>query len=861
MLASAATYSASDADSFKAAWDTAVSGDSITLTGDVDLSMLSTTLADKTGSINVQAAPGKALTWSSNAGQTTLPSGMTLSDITIINAPGTLSASGVVFGENVSFLQSQGQDSLLVAEAGESMTISSGTTFSHIASNTDGGVLEVKNNASVLVQGGVSFDSCASEGLGGAIYVHAQDSADPFALVLQADTSKGNITFTGNQSEASEESGLYTGFPNDVYLGANAAMKLDAAENSIISLNGGVESDDATARIVKTGAGETLLGDGSYYSGKLTINEGTVKLAGDTTWGDGSALVEVNTGSMLSLADAAAIDGAVSLSGKLAAEGTSSVSGVTTVQDTSAELEVSKSLSLNGGLAGDAAAEFSKTGAGSLLLADSAAFAGSLKVKNGALALKENASLGTATSKLSLDTNTTLRLNSGAAVQSELAMNAAVLECRGAASLLSPKLTLSGANNWTFFMTNDTLQSTTHRLQLNPATTLTRAEGGSLTLHLDMSGVTSTGNADKIYLINTTALTDDAVRDLLGSANVTLTDRAGTHATNAALDIATGTIDLSSLSIRFDRPGVSIANALHSSVGALQTFTAQSMQHMGSTATTPAEGTNVWAAGIGYFDRYSGSWDYSGGGYAVGVSRSVSRNTVLGISVGQMMGNNKAKLNSVDSDSEATIKQNEIMLAIQASHAFQTVGGGTPVLDLTGGFGITDNTYKSGSHKGSWDDKNFCAAARLSWHWMNERENTVAPFIGLEYLSGQQNGATISGPTGSWRSEGADLRTLVLPVGVSMYSHMDIGDGLVLTPKLELSYRADLTKADPSTQCTDGTARWLSKGESRSRSAFEMNAAAHLQITPQWSTWAAYRYEIRSGQSNHTISAGVSYSF
>lgn len=864
-LASAATYSVSDANEFKAAWDAAVAGDSITLTGDVDLSQITAPLAGKTGSITVQASGGAALTWSADAGQTSLPAGMSLSNISIINAPGTLSASGVVFGEKVAFVQSMGNAPVLVAAA--DTVICSGTSFSHMVSATDGGALVVKKGASVLVEGGVRFDSCASETLGGAIYVEEQDSSASYALVLKADAAKGNITFSGNQSEATEESGLYTGFPNDIYLGKNAAMNLDAAEGSSISLNGGVESADATALIVKTGAGEVLLGDASYFGGMLKLNAGTAKLAADSTWGDGAAVVQVAAGSTLSLADGAAVDGDVELSGKLSAAGVSSVSGITTVQGTAAVLDAAESMSLNGGLAAEADAALTKVGAGVLKLADSADFAGSLLVQAGSVELAENAAFGKTGSGLALAEKSALVLNAGSAVQSALAMNAATMEVNGAASLLSPSINLSWANTWSFRMTDEAVQSTTHRLQLAPAATVSVAEGGSLTLNVDMRGVTSTGEAEEIYLINTTNLTDSKLCELLGSAEVTLTDKEGTHETEAALDIATGTIDIATLYgeeapvINFDRPGVSIANALHSSVGALHAFAAQSVQHLGIAAAAPAEGTNVWAAGIGYIDRFSGAWEYSGGGYAVGVSRSVSLSTVLGLSVGQMFGSNKAKFDSADSDADAKIDQNEIMFAVQARHAFGTIGGGTPILDVIGGFGMTDNDYESSAHEGSWDDTNFYASARLFWHWKNERDIYYAPFIGLEYLSGKQDSATLRGTAGSWESDGADMNILTLPVGFTMYSHLDIGSGMVLTPSLELSYRVDLTEADPATDCTDGTARWQSEGETRSRSAFELDAAAHLQITPQWSTWAAYRYETRSGQNSHTLTAGVNYRF
>lgn len=867
-LASAATYSVSDADEFAAAWDAAVAGDVISLTDDVDLAQISAPLADKTGSIGVQAADGKdaALTWNSDSGQTTLPAGMSLSNISVINAPGTLSASGVEFGENVSFVQSQGKASLLVAES--DMVIRSGNSFSYVVSPSDGGVLVVKNGASVQVEGGVSFDSCASESLGGAIYVEAQDSSADYALVLKADADKGNITFSGNQSEAVPENGLYTGFPNDIYLDSNVTVNADAGEGAAISLSGGVESADDSALIVKTGAGELSLGDGSYYGGTLSVMAGFAELAEDATWGNGSAAVQVAEGASFSLADGSAVDGSVELAGTLSAAGVSSVSGVLTAQGDAAVLDVAgDSLSLNGGLAGETDAALSKTGEGKLLLTDSADFAGSMSVQESSLQLTENAVFGKSGSALSLAEKTSLVLNPGAEVQAALNMTSASVDVYGPASLQSSTLNFSGSNTWTFRMTDDTVNSTTPLLQLNPAATATVAENGSLTLNVNMTGLTSTGDAESISLINTADLTDSELRGLLSSAEVTLTDKEGTRETGAVLDITTGTVDIAALyseggaTINFDRPGVSVANALHSSVSVLHAFASQSVQHLGAAAVNPAEGTNVWASGIGYVDRFSGVWDYSGGGYAVGVSRNVNRNTVLGIAFGQMLGSHNAKLDSADSDADAGIDQNEIMFAVQARHAFSTIGGGTPVLDIVGGIGMTSNDYKSSAHKGSWNDTNLYAAARLSWHWMNEREIYYAPFIGLEYLSGKQDGAVFSGTSGSWRSEGADMSILTLPVGFTMYSHLEIGNGMILTPCLELSYRVDLTEADPATGCTDGTARWQCEGETRSRSAFELEASALLQITPQWSTWAAYRCETRSEQSNHTISAGVNYRF
>lgn len=860
-ISSAATYTVLDVTEFQTAWNAAVPGDVISLENDVDFAQISVALADKTGSISVQSAGG-ALIWGAASGQTSLPQGMTLSNIEVMNAPGTLSAAGVEFGKNVSFIQSQGSASLMVIDG--NTVVRQGNSFEHIVSATDGGVVLVKQGGVLLVEGGVSFESCASEGVGGAICVEDQQSASAYALVLKADTAKGDITFTGNQSEAVPEKGLYTGFANDIYLGENAAMQLDAADGARISLSGGVESADVSARIDKTGSGDLILGEGAYYAGSLVVKDGSVSLVEDATWGDGSANLQVNQGSSFTLEDGSAVDGTVNLGGKLVAAGLASVSGELQVQSDAAVLDVADSLSLNGGLAGAAGTKISKTGAGTLLLADSADYAGALQVQTGTLALADRVTLGKQNASLSMAAGSSLVLNNGSAVQAALAMQAASLQVYGPAALKS-SISLTGANTWTFHMTDTAVQSTTHRLQLSPTASITMADGASLTLNVDMSGVTSTGSAEKIYLVDTTALSDSETKETLGKAEVTLTDKNGTRETLAVLDTTTGTIDLASLiaenapEVYFDRPGVSVANALHSSVGALHAFASQSLQHLSDS--TSAKGMNIWCAGLGYFDNYSSSWRYSGGGYAVGVSGSLGSDTMVGVAFGQVLGSNSADFNTTESDAEAEIEQDEIMLAVQLRHAFESTGGGTPVLDIVGGVGLTTNDFKSSAHSGSWDDTNLYASARLSWHWKGADGVFYAPYIGLEYVSGVQDSATLSGPAGSWSSNGADMNILTLPVGVNLYTHFDVQDGMIFTPSLGLGYRVDLLEADPSTTCSDGTAIWKSAGEQRSRGAFNLDVSFHLQITSQWSAWGSWHVETRSGQDSNTLSAGVNYTF
>lgn len=318
------SYRVQNAAEFQTAWAAATDGDTIAVAGDVDWSALTAPLQDKDGSICVSAEGDSKIVWQGPGAAIPLPKGLQLQNITLFNAPGALwQGTDIAIGQGVRLIQSQGVDSAVIVAAGGKADVMAGAGFDTLASPGMGGAIRIGDGATAAIHGGVTFDNNAAQGLGGAIAVENQTaSGDTANLSLIADT--GDIIFSGNQSEAVSENGAWLGFPNDIYLGENASMRLSTAEGREIRLGGGVESADGSARIVKTGKGHASLGEGSFYNGSLAVQEGAVILNGE--WGGESTTVGAN--GALILEQGTAIYNDVELvGGTLTVKGPASIEG------------------------------------------------------------------------------------------------------------------------------------------------------------------------------------------------------------------------------------------------------------------------------------------------------------------------------------------------------------------------------------------------------------------------------------------------------------------------------------------------------------------------------------------------------
>lgn len=144
--------------------------------------------------------------------------------------------------------------------------------FEKVVSTENGGAIRVESGSSSVSSG--TFIQVYSLGEGGAAYV-----GEGATLEL-----RGNTRFSGNAAHAVENSGIYTGDWNDVYIARDAELLLNPARGEHISLESGLSSQDATARFTKKGAGTACIGagaDNAFFQGSMEVQAGTLQLASD----------------------------------------------------------------------------------------------------------------------------------------------------------------------------------------------------------------------------------------------------------------------------------------------------------------------------------------------------------------------------------------------------------------------------------------------------------------------------------------------------------------------------------------------------------------------------------------------------
>ncbi len=530
---------------------------------------------------------------------------------------------------------------------------------------------------------------------------------------------------------------------------------------------------------------------------------------------------------------------------------------ITTAADSSVEL--------GSGIASlDDTAILNKMGDGTMLLSDAAFWGGTINVQSGTVEQAANSIVdGTA---VSLAAGTTWQMGAGSTMNAPLAMTNATLRVVDNAALASTTIDLNGNNTWTFVLDNAALQNaqTNPVLSLSGDPTITAHAGATLTLNLDLRNATSAAAVNKIMLTDL-ATTPDASKAVLTNAAVTYTDRNGTHATGEHLD-DTGMLDIADIlanldaTIVWDRPGAAAANALWSSTSALRAFATHSMTQHGQRLHLPTKSTDVWVMGMAHVDTASDVYRYNGGGYALGATTRLGKEWQLGVSFGQMFGTHDSRLTSGNSDDGAQIDQNEIMFGLSTRYVHELSANTSLGWEAMAAYGRTDNDYTAATHSGDWADDNIYIGSRLFWQYRQEDGTCITPFIGIEWQLGSQDGASFTGAT-PWRTDGADLSVLSIPVGVNIARSFEAGNAKIFTPSIELLYRGDIARSNPELTATDGHESWTVRGYSPARSAFEARGNLHLKVDEQWSVFGSYSLEARSDTTQHRFSAGVQYAF
>ncbi len=286
----------SSAAELEAAWNTPAV-DTIVLSGDCDMTTIA--LSSRADTVTIQGA-GNALVNAAN-----LPSGMVLENTEIVGTTAPVySTADVVIGSNNKFESAAG-----VAEVTGSLQVGAGNTFINNANIAgEGGVFHLGSGATGSIVGNNTFEGNTALGYGGAIRM--DDGATLDITTLAGET----VLFTGNSDGT-----LYgvnnvvedPGFANDISMGAGATLTVDAAGDSAVKFLSGMSSDNVVdpadaAKLVKTGAGDMVLGDSPEWNGQIDVQGGTViqsaaaslggssvTLASGTTW-------QMNEGSSLS---------------------------------------------------------------------------------------------------------------------------------------------------------------------------------------------------------------------------------------------------------------------------------------------------------------------------------------------------------------------------------------------------------------------------------------------------------------------------------------------------------------------------------------------------------------------------------
>lgn len=285
--ASADVHTVDSAAAFATAWNNLNAGDSIQINQDINLAAAGA-LATHDFTVELVSENGSSFTWIGNT-NSPLPANVIYKGVMVAGSPQVvLAGKNVIIGSGNSFISNN--DGVVLTDG--VIEIKPGNDFDSNVSSSDGGAIAVREGGTLKIEGGNRFSNNMAIGRGGAISIADSGVALPsgsYSAVLDATTA--DIVFENNAEEVVIAGGniVSSGFANDLYLGKNASVNMVAGEGNQIDLASGIASSDASARIVKNGTGDMLVGDAEFYAGAVDVMEGRVLLAENRSWGDGSS--------------------------------------------------------------------------------------------------------------------------------------------------------------------------------------------------------------------------------------------------------------------------------------------------------------------------------------------------------------------------------------------------------------------------------------------------------------------------------------------------------------------------------------------------------------------------------------------
>ena len=270
---------------------------------------------------------------------------------------------------------------------------------------------------------------------------------------------------------------------------------------------------------------------------------------------------------------------------------------------------------------------------------------------------------------------------------------------------------------------------------------------------------------------------------------------------------------------------------------------------------------SVWIGGLGSWtdqNRRGGidGYKYDAGGYAVGADYSFSTSSLAGIAIGQTYGTfqDKGGLSSYDADS--------FMAMVYGRYTPSRAG--KLALDGYAAFGTTSFDGKARmadtSAQGEFDADSFGAAVYATWTEELRSKLVIAPFAGLEFMTGKTDSFSEHGDLARTFS-GARAQNWTLPVGVTLSRTYAVGAKTTLTPGITVAVAQDLCRINPKGSVSSDLGAWTARGVNIGRTALRVNAGVSAAFGSNWGARIGYSLESRSGLTAQGVNGSVSYSF
>ncbi len=331
-------------------------------------------------------------------------------------------------------------------------------------------------------------------------------------------------------------------------------------------------------------------------------------------------------------------------------------------------------------------------------------------------------------------------------------------------------------------------------------------------------------------------------------------------AADASLTL-TGKVDAKAAATVLDEDGSIIANTLWSSTSMVRSFARSATSQLGAPVGDKADGVSMWVAGLGDFISMDGFTSNAGGG-ALGAEAIITSNWRLGVALGVMSGT------FTPDRGMGEVEQDGSMVGLYSEYVEDLGADADFKFSVYAAYGEVENdakTFVAGSHElpgeATWNDDVFSVGTRLTWEFRVGEQTTLAPFIGLEYLSGTQESFTERFVGGEREYYDGSMYAVSLPVGITARTCVDLGDGQRLLPEMTVAYVGDISRKDPEVRSRVFGVENQHEGTSPGRSAFMMNAGGHWVMSESWSVGAFYNLEARSKEVSQEATMFIRCSF